>query len=306
MQDVATNFMPVPKSTNLAEQVESSRAVAEVQAAYIIAKKFPRDQHQAYLNIVKACERPFLAEQGQYAYPKGGKVVTGPSIRLAEVLAQNWGNMDFGIRELSQENGVSLAEAFAVDLETNTRSTKVFHVPHSIHTKNGTKKLTDPRDIYELVANQGSRRMRACILAVIPGDIVEGAVEQCQKTLVNGKEPIADTVRKLVGAFSTYGVLPAHIEKRLGHNLDAVIPEELVTLRAMYKSIKDGMAKREDFFAITTTTPADERIAALIAEKNTVETPKPDNPEMSVGTEPVTTKTDYLKAKNSHASSSQD
>ncbi len=304
MQEVERTFLPVQKSHNLAEQVESSRAVAEVQAAYVIAKKFPRDQHQAYLNIVKACERPFLAEQGQYAYPKGGKVVTGPSIRLAEVLAQNWGNMDFGIRELSQENGVSLAEAFAVDLETNTRSTKIFHIPHSLHTKNGTKKLTDPRDIYELVANQGSRRMRACILAVIPGDIVEGAVEQCQKTLLTGKEPIADTVRKLVGAFSHFGVLPAHIEKRLGHNLDAVIPEELVTLRAMYKSIKDGMAKREDFFAITTTSSAEERLTEIISAKNEASVLK--SPEIAASIdEPETTKMDYLQAKN-NASSSQD
>ena len=42
------------------------------------------------------------------------------------MLAQNWGNIQYGIRELSSENGESTVEAFAWDVETNTRQTKVF------------------------------------------------------------------------------------------------------------------------------------------------------------------------------------
>src|SRR5262249_53212112 len=83
-------------------QTNEARAVAEVQAAYVIAKKFPRDENQAYMKIINACKRPFLAEQAMYAYPKGGTLVNGPSIRLAEVMAQAWGNMEFGIKEVSQ------------------------------------------------------------------------------------------------------------------------------------------------------------------------------------------------------------
>ncbi|MDT1904179.1 hypothetical protein FPK34_26285, partial [Acinetobacter baumannii] len=77
---------------------------------------------------------------------------------------------------LSSENGESTVEAFAWDVETNTRQTKVFQVPHIRYTRNGSKKLTDPRDIYELVANNGARRLRACILGVIPGDVIDDAV----------------------------------------------------------------------------------------------------------------------------------
>lgn len=234
-------------------QMTESRAIHEVQASYIIAKKFPRDEQKSYLNIIKSCKRPFLAEQAMYAYPRGGSLVEGPSIRLAESMAQSWGNIDFGIRELSQNNGVSLAEAYAIDLETNTRVTKVFHIPHRRYTKKGFINLTDSRDIYELVANNGARRLRACILAVIPGDVVEAAVNQCRSTLESSDIPVVDQLRKMIVAFDEFGITKDHLEKRLKHNIEATTPSEIVTLKGIYKSIKDGMADRSQFFDIVIT-----------------------------------------------------
>ncbi len=245
------------KNNNSMLQVSESRAVAEVQASYVIAKKFPRDENAAYMRIMKACERPLLAEQSMYAYPRGGQLVTGASIRLAEALAQSWGNIDCGVREVSQSDGMSVAEAYAIDLETNTRVVKTFHVPHTRDTKQGKKRLTDSRDIYELVANQGARRLRACILGVIPGDVVDAAVARCGKTLESSDVPMADQIRKLIQAFDEIGVKTEHIEKRLGHKLDATIPQEIVTLRGIYKSIKDGMADRTQFFDIASTLKED-------------------------------------------------
>lgn len=245
-----------------------ARAVAEVQAAYVIAKKFPRNQSESYANIIEACKRPFLAEHAMYAYPRGGSLVKGPSIRLAEVLAQAWGNIDCGVREISQSNGVSVAEAYAIDLQTNTRVTKVFHVPHKRDTKKGTVRLNDSRDVYELVANQGARRLRACILGIIPGDVVEAAVERCATTLASSDVPISEQIKKMIVAFDELGVKVEHLEKRLGHNLDVTIAQEIVTLKSIYKSIKDGMATREQFFDIVSTKVLDakEEIKSLIAK----------------------------------------
>jgi hypothetical protein len=241
---------PESQSENALVQVDQSRAVAEVQAAYVIAKKFPRNQSECYANIMDACKRPFLAEQAMYAYPRGGTMVTGASIRLAEAMAQAWGNLDCGVREVSQSNGVSVAEAYAIDLQTNTRVTKIFHVPHVRDTKKGRIKLTDARDIYEMVANQGARRLRACILGILPGDVVEAAVERCKKTLESSDVPISEQIRKMIVAFDEFGVKVEHLEKRLGHKMESTISTEIVALKAIYKSIKDGMASREDFFDI--------------------------------------------------------
>jgi len=251
---VNLGFQPNAKQDHGAiAQATESRAIAEVQAQYVIAKKFPRDENASFTRIMRACERPFLAEQAIYAYPRGGQLVTGPSIRLAEAMAQAWGNLDCGVREVSQSDGISVAEAYAIDLETNIRVSKTFHVPHVRDTKNGKKRLTDSRDIYELVANQGARRLRACILAALPGDVVDAAEQRCKKTLESSDIPMADQIRKLVLAFDELGVKTEHIEKRLGHKLDATIPAEIVTLRGMYKSIKDGMADRSQFFDIASS-----------------------------------------------------
>lgn len=240
-------------------EMVTTRQAQEVQAAMVIAKKFPRDEVESYNRIMRACQRKSLAEQSMYEYPRGGTKVTGPSIRLAEAMAQNWGNLDFGIIELEQKNGESQVMAYAWDLETNTRQTKIFNVPHIRGTKKGNIPLTDPRDIYELVANQGARRVRACILGVIPGDVIDSAIDECKKTLAGGnKEPLIDRVRKGIKLFEdNFSVTLEMLEKYIGCKSEAFSEHDMIRLNNVYKSLRDGMAKREDYFEIA--LPVDEK-----------------------------------------------
>lgn len=232
-----------------------SRQAQEVQAAMIIAKKFPRDEVQSYNRIIRACQRKKLAENAMYEYPRGTSRVTGASIRLAEAMAQNWGNVDFGIIELEQKNGESQVMAYAWDLETNTRQTKIFSVPHIRTTKKGSIPLTDPRDIYEMIANQGARRLRACILGIIPGDIIDAALEQCNKTLLsNSGQPLIDTIREMATIFEKEFAIPIEaIEKYIGYKAESFSMNDLVRLRKIYSSLHDGIAKREDYFELAVT-----------------------------------------------------
>lgn len=229
-------------------QIESSRAIQEVQAALVIAKRFPRDQLAATERIRNACTRPTLANVAVYQYARGGTDITGPSIRLAEAIAQQWGNLTFGFTELEQAGGASTCEAFCWDLETNTKRSVTFQVPHERHTKRGVTALTDPRDIYELVANNASRRVRACILATIPGDVVEAALEQCDETM----RATADTSPKaqlaILATFEKFGVSKDQIEKRIQKRLDAITPAQVVALRKIVSSMRDGMSKPDEWF----------------------------------------------------------
>lgn len=237
-------------SGNALIETESQRAIQEVQAAMTIAKKFPRDSIEAMERILNACTRPTLAETALYSYPRGGQEVTGPSIRLAETVAQEWGNMQFGIRELSQFNGESTVEAFAWDVQTNTRQVKVFQVPHIRHTRQGQKRLSDPRDIYEMVANQGARRLRACILGVIPGDVIEAAVNQCHVTQSANVDTSAEALKKFLEYFSKFNVTQEMIEERLGMRWESVRPAQILQLKKIYQSLRDGMSKPDDWFAM--------------------------------------------------------
>lgn len=229
-------------------QSDQQRAIAEVQAAMVIARMNPRDPIAAMDRILNACTRPTLANAAVYQYSRGGSDVSGPSIRLAEAMAQQWGNFQFGIRELEQRNGESTVQAFAWDVETNTRREVTFQVPHVRHTRAGQKRLEDPRDIYEMVANQGSRRLRACILAVIPGDVTEAAVAQCETTMKAKADTSPDAVKKMVDAFAPFGVTREQIEKRIQRHLDAVQPAQIVALKKVYASLRDGMSVAADWF----------------------------------------------------------
>ena len=227
-----------------------SREMAEVQSQIFLAKQFPRNEVQAEIKILNACKRKSLAETALYSYPRGSTTVTGPSIRLAEAIAQYWGNINYGIKELEQKNGESTVVAYAWDMETNTRQEKVFQVKHTRYAKGKMNKLTDPRDIYELIANNGARRLRACILGVIPGDIIDNAVAQVSLTLQNSySEPLKDRVVKVLRWFhQQYGITQEMVETKLGHNVESFMEQDFVTLSSINQSLKDGMAKREDFF----------------------------------------------------------
>lgn len=236
-------------STNSQTQQMISRQTQEVQGAIFMAKQFPRDEYRAIERIERMCERMSLAEQATYSYPKGGKNVTGPSIRLAEAIAQTWGNIDCGVIELENKGGSSELMAYAWDLETNTRVTKVFKVKHVRDTKKGSTALTDSRDVYEATANFGARRLRACILSVIPGDVVERAVDVCKETVTNkDKTPIADRIKKLEKAFKELKVTKEQLEEFAQRNLNEFGKEEIFTLQGVFKAIRDGQAKIEDYF----------------------------------------------------------
>jgi hypothetical protein len=262
---------------NVAEQ----REVASIQAAMVIAKKFPRDPVASMDRILNACTRKGLAEGAVYEYAKGGSNVSGPSIRMAEMLAQQWGNLEFGIRELEQRHGESTVEAFAWDIETNTRQVKVFQVPHLRHTKKGSYKLEDPREIYELVANQGARRLRACILGVIPADVIEAATKQCETTLQATAEVTPDRIASVIEKFAAFGVTKEMIEKRIQRRIDTMTPALMVNLGKIYNSIKDGMSSAGDWFEIVEVSQAVTPKTAAEKLKEAAQSVASDEPKIS-------------------------
>lgn len=241
----------------------ADRTVAEIQAQVFMAKQFPRNENQARARILRACQRPGLAAKAIYTYPKGGQRVSGPSIRLAEAMAQAWGNLDFNTVILEQRENESVCLSYCWDVETNTRASRSFIMPHKISTKNGERVLTDPREIYELAANQGARRLRACILSIIPGDIVDEAIDACCNTLATGnKKPLIDRLRELTDRFMTYySVSLKEIERYFGYPLDSFTEMDGVSLAGIYTALRDGTAKREDFFQLPKIAGAEEESA---------------------------------------------
>jgi len=109
--------------------------------------------------------------------------------------------------------------------------------------------LKDERDIYELIANNAQRRVRACILAIIPGDVVEAAVNQCEVTLNSKADVTPDGIKKMIGSFQEkFGVTKQQIEKFIQRRADTMQPAQAVRLRKIYTSLKDNMSSPSDWF----------------------------------------------------------
>lgn len=253
-----------PFGTSLESKVPSysstqaaSHELAEMQAQIYLAKQFPRNQMESAERILTACQRPGLANVAVYSYAKGGTDICGPSIRLAEEIARNWGNIECGWNEVERESDRSKVRAFAWDKETNVLKSLIFYVPHYRTSKRGTTRITDERDIYEHLANNASRRLRNCILALIPGDVVDAAVEQCQRTMATHIDLSKESIKKLVDAFVPLGVSKTQIEKRIQRRIESITPAQFVRMREIYTSIKDGMSSAEDWFDAETVNQED-------------------------------------------------
>ena len=225
------------------------RTIEEVKAAIMVAQKINRNELIAETGITAACKRLALAEKAMYSYSKGGQQISGPSIHLAKMMARYWGNLQYGVRELEVRDKESVVEPYCWDMQTNTRSSKVIIVKHQFKAHGKMKELTDPRDIYEHVANMAARRLRMCILDVLPAELIEMAQSECQRTLEHGEGvSVLDRVKKMIVSFTELGVDREMIETRLGHKLEITTAIELVNLQKIFVSLRDGMSKREDWF----------------------------------------------------------
>ena len=227
-----------------------ARATQEIQAALLIAQRFPRDEINAKKRILQACQRKGLAELAEYEYSRGGTKITGPTIDLLRAIASRWGHVDWGWREVERKDGASIVRCQAWDMQSGARAYREFSVEHWRDTQAGGYRLEDERDIYELLANVAARRVRSCLEEVIDSDIVADAVEQCRKTLKEGEKiPLKERAVKMLLEFeSRFSVSKAEIELRLGNALEGISENQFASLRRVFKSLSDGVGKKEDYF----------------------------------------------------------
>jgi hypothetical protein len=246
------------RGVTAASRATQSREVAETQVKFLMAQQFPRDERRAMDGILNAFARPGLAERAQYAYAKGGTDITGLSIHAAQAIAQQWGNLEAGWTEVSRgvgADGVPFSEvrAYATDLQTRVPRQIQFIARHWRDTKSGGYALKDERDLYELCANMAQRRVRACILSIIPQDVLDAAEEQATATLKTKADTSPEAMAKMLAAFLPFGVRKEHVEALIQRRLDSITPAQVVRLKRIYASLRDQMSEAGDWFDLGAT-----------------------------------------------------
>jgi hypothetical protein len=273
--------------------VEATKAqgVAETVASLAVAKRFPRDDTAVWGAVTRTCQRRSLAEIAQYEYARGGTTIAGPSVHLIRAIAAHYGNLKYGWDELERRPGESTCAAYAWDQQSNTRAERKFIIKHFRDTKGGGYVLKDERDIYELLANQSARRVRSCLQEVIPQDLVEMAVVECEKTMTSGqKVPLADRVRQAMASLAEFGISRAQIEDKFQKKAEALTEADLAKLRRIFTALKDGVATPTDHFkdevAITVESSARNRMKPAVKSEGADDVPYTEPASPSTATEP--------------------
>lgn len=250
-----------------ATAIEQTRAIAEVQAAITVAQRCPRDEAAALQKALVSCAMMEVAETAFFKLPRSGEAITGESIHLARELARCWGNISYGVVELSRDDDRRVSEmmAFAWDLEANTRPHTTFIVPHLRDTRNGAKPLIDMRDIYENNANMGARRLREQIFSVLPAYLKTAATNACYQTLEKGQgdKPLTVRITEALGAFDDLGISRERLEAKFGAS-NKWTAADVVQLQVSYRSIKRREISPEEEFpriGVQEATEAARRIA---------------------------------------------
>lgn len=235
-------------SSELAPTSAQAEKQFEIQSAIIIANKFPRDEDQAFLALMKACKRLSFAEQSSYSFPRGGQQVTGPSVHMARGAARVWKNLQYGLRITRDDDDSRQIQAFAWDLETNVKVTAEDDFKKLVQRKNKQTGQTtwvsvDERDLRELTNRRGAILVRNCILQILPKDLIEDAREECAKAIRKGVTDDPESARKrLLAAFGEIYIDPDMLEEYLKHPVDQSSPAEIQKLRGIYQSIRDGQS----------------------------------------------------------------
>lgn len=237
----------VEQETQTMTVSEQARTRGTIEASLTVAAARPRDEARAISQIANSCQRLRLAESAVYSYSKGGSEITGPSITLVTQVALAWGNVDWGYRELSRGRGESTVEAYAWDQQTNARYSRQFIVPHRIRVGGRQRQLRED-ELADWIANQAQRRVRTCLENVIPRDVIEEAVDECERTLKSNVDLDKSKITAMIGKFEEIGVSREQLTAKIQRSLDAIQPAQYLAMRRIYTSIKDGLTTVEQAF----------------------------------------------------------
>jgi len=221
---------------------------AEIDQQIATAKLYPRLVSRVTQNILSLVTiDEHSAEECSYALPRGGKPIVGPSIRLAEIIAGQWGNCRVGARVVHVDRVEKFVEAEGIfhDLETNTATTA--RVRRRISNKNGGL-LTD--DMIIVTGNAAcSIAKRNAILGGVPKAVWRKAYDEAEKVVKGDVKTLAERRENIFKAFAAFGVKPEQIFASLGiAGEDDITLEHIPTLTGMRSALKSGEATVEEMF----------------------------------------------------------
>jgi hypothetical protein len=172
-----------------------------------------------------------------YSIPRGGKRITGPSVRFAEIVQAAWGNLHVTCTLISVDGQAAIVRGRCLDLESN--SSLEIDVRRRV-TKKKSKNAPDDDDKQLAVAVATSLARRNVILAVVPRSLWESGYHAAGQA-ATGKGTME---ARRQAALSLYAELGATEEQVLAHlereGVEEITQDDLRHLRGMVTAIRSG------------------------------------------------------------------
>jgi hypothetical protein len=262
--DEGRDIVPVREPNLPANRPTGSALVSasSLQMQLDAARAHPRDEIAVIAKITAlatideeaAAECLYALVRGKKNQKRSGgddeenKAIEGPSIRLAEIAAQKYGNCRYEahIVEVNRAEKYVEAEGMFLDLETNSASKAT--VRRRISTRSGGI-FSD--DMIIVTGNAACAiAKRNAILAGIPRSIYRPAYQAARRLIAGDADTLPQRREDAVKAFGIYGVKPEQLLEHLGvDSLTQVTAENLVTLRGMFQSLRSSEVTVEEMFA---------------------------------------------------------
>ena len=265
-----------------------SLARAEVDQQIATARAMPRSIQRAVSSIMTlATLDDESAEECIYALPRDGKSIRGPSVRLAEIIASQWGNCRVGARVVHVDRFEKYVEAEGVfhDLETNTATTA--RVRRRISLKSG-RVMSD--DMIVVTGNAACAiAKRNAILGAVPKAVWRKAFNAVESVVAGDVQTLANRRAEALKFLARYGVKPEQLYERLEiAGEDDLTLDHLVTVRGMCAALKSGEAEVEEFFPAKKPAASDAQPKGASAMLDAIEKKNvpPHNPETGEITDP--------------------
>lgn len=239
-----------PSPAELAQGLDrAERANIDIQVS--TAKQYPRSLSRCANNAVAiATMDKETAQSCGYALPRGGKPITGPSVHLAKIIAQQYGNLrvDAKVVEITDRQVVSRGMAW--DLENNFAV--AFEIRRSIIGKGGNRFSDDMITVTGNAAN--SIAFRNAVFGVVPKSITDKAYKAAQHLITGDLSDEEKVIKRRDGAIKhfidTYGISEEEVIKLCGkHTVNQIQADEIALLLGFAQSLKDGDTTVDELMA---------------------------------------------------------
>jgi hypothetical protein len=219
-------------------------AMVDVQVA--TAKKFPRSIAKFRKTAESlACLDPETAKECLYAIKRGGKVIAGPSVRFAEIVAYAWGNSRAEAEVIEEGATHVKARGTFYDLERNIAVRKV--VARRITDKEGRRYNEDMIGVTGNAAS--SIAHRNAVFAGVPKAIWKMVYEKARKVSIGKAGTLTQARQATVDWFGKSGVKPEQVFAWLDvAGIEDIGEEHLMLLNGLAQSLKDGATTIEAEF----------------------------------------------------------